>query len=698
MNCPSCRTACLTQYAAQQGTLVDTCPTCRGLWLDAGEVLEFSDKPRELEEALAAGLTGETKAGRDCPRCGVGMRHGRLAALGVAADRCPDCAGLWLTAEAVRRTGDAGSGLDLAKRVAPPEDAVGRPGADPRDRLREIAQGLRQLPNLALRSAVTLLLLYGLVALVLITLVELGKVTPTVALVVAGAIAVVQFTLSPWLTDLSLRWFFKARWQSPEELPDHLRAFVERVCAEHGMRFPHMGLIDDGAPTAFTYGHHPSNARVVVSRGLLELLDPEEVEAVVAHELGHARNWDMALMTVANLAPMLLYFFYRSATHRLRNNGYALPVIVGSYVLYVVSEYIVLWFSRSREYNADRFAGRVTNNPNALTRALIKIGYGLAAQPGVERAEKDDSDEEKQRKEEQKQRAERLGALGPLNVFDRTAAVGMVAASAGTSGGELSAAARERAKGAMQWDLWNPWAKFYELHSTHPLVAKRLQALAEQAAAQGQEPELLFDRRQPESYWGHFGKDLLVAALPTVLMLLGVVAVVVAGLKTGTVPWWGLGVALAAAGVASVVKTRFVYRRDFFPHLSVAALLHKVKVSDVRPVQVTLTGTIIGKGVPGLIWSEDFVLRDRTGIIFLDYSQPLWILNFLFGLLRAGRYAGKQVRVRGWYRRAPVPYLEIDRLEVVDGSETSRRCYTSYARLALGGLMVVAGVVLAVLA
>lgn len=138
-----------------------------------------------------------------------------------------------------------------------------------------------------------------LVALVLITLVELGKLTPTVTLAVAGVIAVLQFTLGPWLTDLSLRWFFKVRWQSPEELPGHLKEFVGRVCAEHAMRFPHMGLIDDGAPEAFTYGHHPNNARVVVSRGLLELLTPEEVEAVVAHELGHARNWDMALMTVA---------------------------------------------------------------------------------------------------------------------------------------------------------------------------------------------------------------------------------------------------------------------------------------------------------------------------------------------------------------------------------------------------------------
>src|SRR5439155_3683270 len=82
-----------------------------------------------------------------------------------------------------------------------------------------------------------------------------------------------------------------------------------------------------------------------------------------------------------------------------------------------------------------------------------------------------------------------------------------------------------------------------------------------------------------------------------------------------------LGAGLGAAALGSLLKTNFVYRRDFFPHLSVAALMHKVKVSAVRPVPATLTGKIIGKGVPGLIWSKDFVLRDQTGILLMDYRQ-----------------------------------------------------------------------------
>src|SRR6202035_3263458 len=103
--------------------------------------------------------------------------------------------------------------------------------------------------------------------------------------------------------------------------PEHLESFVRRVCDDNHMRFPSFGIIDDGAPQAFTYGHHPSNARVVISRGTMNLLAPEELEAVVAHELGHARNWDMALMTLANLVPLLLFWIYDISIRYGRRGG-----------------------------------------------------------------------------------------------------------------------------------------------------------------------------------------------------------------------------------------------------------------------------------------------------------------------------------------------------------------------------------------
>jgi Zn-dependent protease with chaperone function/Zn-finger nucleic acid-binding protein len=687
MHCPSCSTPTLEQRLAQQGTLVDVCSQCQGLWLDRGEILEFSDQPSRLEERLEPGLGDPQPSDHLCPRCHRPMERGVLADLEAEAEQCPGCRGLWFTAREVRRLGNAG-GLHLEAPEEPEGEADEDTRAAAHERLERLAAGLLALPNLVLRSTLTLALLYGLLTLVLITVSVFGYLSTNVALIIGVSFALVQFTLGPWILDLCLRWLYRFRWLPPEQLPEHLREFVARVCAEQRMRFPSVGLIDDGAPTAFTYGHHPGNARVVISRGLLELLEPAEVEAVVAHELGHARNWDMALMTMANLVPLLLFFLYRFAVDRGKDKGWI--VGLGAYVVYIVSEYIVLWFSRTREYYADRFAGQVTGNPNALATALVKIAYGLAAQKGVSSEKAKDKKEEKARLKE-KARAERIAALGPMNIFDKNAAVALVMGSASRPDAGTSQLDPERVKGAMQWDLWNPWATYYEIHSTHPLVAKRLRHLTDQAAHQGQEPFIVFDRQPPESYWDEFLTDVSVLVLPTACFLLGLAAFLLTGLVGlgWNLAWLAGGVGVA--GLASLAKTRFAYRPDFFPHLSVAGLLHKVKVSAVRPVPVTLTGTIIGKGVPGLVWSEDFVLQDRTGILFIDYRQPFAIWNFLFGLFRAGRYQGKEVRVTGWFRRSPVPYLELNRLEVLDGSERPRRCYTYVARLLLGGFLAVAG-------
>jgi heat shock protein HtpX len=143
--------------------------------------------------------------------------------------------------------------------------------------------------------------------------------------------------------------------------------------------------------------------------------------------------------------------------------------------------------------------------------------------------------------------------------------------------------------------------------------------------------------------------------------------------------WLGLAISMLCAG--ALARSLYAYRGRLFEHRTVASLLGHVEVSPMSPVPATVTGTIIGKGVPGLIWSEDFILRDETGILFLDYDQPLGLWSWLFGLLRAGRYQGKEVRVSGWFRRGPTPYLEIYRMEVIDGSLPSRRCYSYHANV-----------------
>ena len=154
-------------------------------------------------------------------------------------------------------------------------------------------------------SAATLALLYGLLVLILLIVFDLIGVDLIVSLIVSAIFLLLQFLISPFLTDLTQRWFYKTKFGA--EVPEYLREFIEEVCREHKMKYPKIGYIDDGAPNAFTYGHTKNDARIVLTRGIFELLTEDEVKAVVAHELGHAVHYDMLLMTVAELVPLVLY-------------------------------------------------------------------------------------------------------------------------------------------------------------------------------------------------------------------------------------------------------------------------------------------------------------------------------------------------------------------------------------------------------
>jgi hypothetical protein len=119
------------------------------------------------------------------------------------------------------------------------------------------------------------------------------------------------------------------------------------------------------------------------------------------------------------------------------------------------------------------------------------------------------------------------------------------------------------------------------------------------------------------------------------------------------------GATLIALGLSLLLKYLFSYHADSFPEMSIAGLLKCVKVSSIRPIPCSLTCTIVGKGIPGYVLSEDFVGKDVTGIMLFDFRQPWPIWEWIFAFLKADNYIGKEVTVEGWYRRAPVPMVEI---------------------------------------
>ena len=515
--------------------------------------------------------------------------------------------------------------------------------------------------NLLGISLITMTCLYGLLAAIIILIFILTGLPVINGIIISVIILIIQFLISPFLTDLSMKWFYKARFEN--DIPEYLKNFINQICDKYNMKYPKIGLIDDGAPNAFTYGRTKNDARIVLTRGIFNLLNEQEVMAVVGHELGHATHYDMVFMTVAQLVPLVLYGIYetftRSNSKSSNNNnssGYLEMIGLIAYILYVLSEYIVLWLSRTREYYADSFSIEETRNPNALTTSLIKIGYGLSI------------NNEPEQEDDKKKKKHTISNSKVIGIFDSKTSKALVSTS--YNNGLISA---DNIKNAMKWETWNIWAKLYELKSTHPLISKRLKAISNRCNEYGQTPFVTFDLQKQESYVDDFAIEVVINYLPIVTLLLTLIIATISGIYTD----YGLkivGIGGVITMILSFIKLGRRYKNNIeYKQTTVSDLLGEVKVSGVTSIPCTLEGTIIGRGNPGCIFNEDFVIKDNTGIMFLDYNQPLKTVNKIFAIFKSKEYFDKTIKVKGWYRRSPVPYVEIKEMEI-DGK--IKKCYT----------------------
>ncbi|HEY8564379.1 MAG TPA: M48 family metallopeptidase [Beijerinckiaceae bacterium] len=169
-----------------------------------------------------------------------------------------------------------------------------------------------------------------------------------------------------------------------------LYSMLENLCISRGLVTPHLGIIETPAINAFASGMRQGQYRVTVTRGLLDALDDEELEAVLAHELTHIRNEDVRLMVVAGVVAGVISFFGELVFRwldvgRIRSSGDgdrkkgsgAMPAILIGLALIAVawglSLVIRFALSRRREYLADAGAVELTKNPDAMISALLKI-------------------------------------------------------------------------------------------------------------------------------------------------------------------------------------------------------------------------------------------------------------------------------------------------------------------------------------
>jgi heat shock protein HtpX len=168
---------------------------------------------------------------------------------------------------------------------------------------------------------------------------------------------------------------------SKKEAP-RLYRIVENLAISTGLPMPKVYVIDDPAPNAFATGRDPSHAVVAATTGLINIMDDTELEAVMAHELGHVKNYDIRVMmivfglvsAIGFIADMLTHFFWFSDNDNESPNPIFIVVaIVAAILAPFIALLIQLAVSRRREYLADSTGAMTTRYPEGLARALEKI-------------------------------------------------------------------------------------------------------------------------------------------------------------------------------------------------------------------------------------------------------------------------------------------------------------------------------------
>src|SRR3954453_4554924 len=202
-------------------------------------------------------------------------------------------------------------------------------------------------------------------------------------MLIAFVIAAVMNFVSYFFSDKIALAMYSAQPVSQQDLP-RLFAIVERLTQKMGYPMPKLFVIPTDSPNAFATGRNPSHASGTVTRGRLCLLDEEELEGVLAHELGHVRNRDILISSVAAtiagaitmLARMGSYaslFGGGSSRDDDRRGGGAIGALLMLFLAPIAATLIQVAVSRSREYGADETGAHVTGNPYALARALQKL-------------------------------------------------------------------------------------------------------------------------------------------------------------------------------------------------------------------------------------------------------------------------------------------------------------------------------------
>lgn len=196
-------------------------------------------------------------------------------------------------------------------------------------------------------------------------------------LVASLVMMLIQYMIGPKIVE----WTMRVKYVKREEYPK-LYQMVESLAVRAQIPMPKVCVAQINLPNAFAFGRGLRDGRVCVTQGILNLLDERELKAVLGHELTHLKNKDVLTITLLSVIPMIMYrlawqfLFY--GRRRDDKGGATLLIGLAAFLFYLITNLLVLYASRIREYFADQGSILLGNQPSSLASSLYKLVYGSA--------------------------------------------------------------------------------------------------------------------------------------------------------------------------------------------------------------------------------------------------------------------------------------------------------------------------------
>ncbi|WP_445632341.1 Zn-dependent protease with chaperone function [Nostoc sp. DSM 114161] len=468
---------------------------------------------------------------------------------------------------------------------------------------------------------------------------------------------VILIAASPWLLDLLLANLYGQRELAKDVLNGHSREAVrvlQRCCQQRHWPLPKLRILPMAAPIILTYGSLPRNARIVVSKGLLEQLTDDEIAVIYATQLGHIAHWDFVVMSLVLLVTLPTYKVYEQVSKlgdNISGKIWRTPVTIVASLIYGVWCLLTgtaLWLSRLRLYYSDRTAAEITGNPNALIRGLLKIAIGIA------------TDIEKQ--EQTSSQLESLNIVAPIG-YQQSLSLGTIAS-------HLSF------ESFLKWDVVNPYRRWFTINNSHPLVGDRIERLCQIARHWHLDTELHFPSEQPSKVRR---QSFLLQIAPWLGIPLGVVFAglvwlawqLAFALKFLNLKWiyedWSFitGCLLIGFSIGTVIRIN-----SFFPDIKpptlqtddcLPNLLADPSTLPIDSISVRLVGKLLGRQGTANSLAQDLILQSSAGLVKLHH------VSWLGQSVNHQDLIGRQIIVTGWFRRGATPWIDIQTLETQSG-------------------------------